>query len=55
MNIHNRNKYSKLTPSINNTGHEKIVELLIENGADVNIVNNDKNTALILAVNQGSY
>lgn len=35
------------------TGHENIVKLLIENGADVNAVNMYNNTALILSLDQG--
>lgn len=37
------------------TGYESTVRLLIENGADVNIVNNFNNTALILAISEGFY
>lgn len=33
----------------------KVVELLIENGANVNVANNDNNTALILSLREGIH
>ena len=35
------------------TGHESIVELLIENGADINVVNDLNNTAMLLSLDFG--
>lgn len=39
--------------SICSSGEEEIVDLLIKNGADVNIENSDKKTPLYLAANGG--
>lgn len=36
-------------------GLEEMMELLIKNGADVNITNDNKNTALILAAENGNF
>lgn len=35
-------------------GHEKIVQMLIKKGANVNSVNGDKNSALIFAADNGN-
>lgn len=35
------------------TGPESLILMLIENGADVNVVNSHNNTALILAISEG--
>lgn len=35
------------------TGLESIINLLIENGADLNLQNNDNNTAVIIAITDG--
>lgn len=32
-----------------------MVKLLVENGADINAINNSNNTALVLAINEGNY
>lgn len=37
----------------NNTGHEHIVGLLIENGADLNVVKTNEDNALIVAIKEG--
>lgn len=37
------------------SGHEGIVDLLIKNGADVNVINEDNNTALIFAAARGEF
>lgn len=37
------------------TGYENIVKLLIENGANVNTENNDKNGALSIALDKGNH
>lgn len=37
------------------TGWENVTKLLVENGADLNFVNNKNNTALILAVSEGIH
>lgn len=34
-------------------GREKMVRSLIENGADINALNNNKNSALMLALDKG--
>lgn len=34
-------------------GSERMIRQLIEHGADVNVVNTHKNTALLLAINKG--
>lgn len=39
----------------NDTGKQTIVMLLVENGADLNIVNNSNNTALIAALDGGNH
>lgn len=36
-------------------GYEKIVNLLIENGANVNNLNHDNDTSLIVAAAQGNF
>lgn len=36
-------------------GYEKVAELLIRSGIDVNIVGQDRNTALIVSANKGSF
>lgn len=36
-------------------GHEGIVRLLVENGANVNAVNKNLDTALILTIRSGIY
>lgn len=41
--------------TLNVTGLEGIVRELIDDGADVNAVNYDKNSALILAILSGKY
>lgn len=41
--------------TLNVTGLEGIVRQLIDNGADINAVNYDKNSALILAILSGKY
>lgn len=47
-----RSTFNKLEFTIT-TGPESVVLLLIENGADVNVVNNVNNTALRLAIQSG--
>lgn len=37
------------------TGHTNIMELLIENGANINAVNNDNESALIKALLNGNF
>lgn len=37
------------------TGHENIVRLLIENGADINAVNADNDSVFILAITEGIH
>lgn len=37
------------------TGWENVTKLLVENGVDLNFVNNKNNTALILAVSEGIH
>lgn len=38
----------------NFTGHKKVIELLIDNGANLNIVNSKHDTALIVALYGGN-
>lgn len=47
-------KHTKLhRKKLANSGSESLVKLLIENGADINAVDKENNTALIIAINNG--
>lgn len=37
------------------TGQENVVRLLVDNGADVNIIDAQNNTALIWAISEGIH
>lgn len=37
------------------TGHENIARLLVENGADINVVNASNDTALLSAISEGTH
>lgn len=43
------------TPIQWHTGHDKIVRLLVENGAEIDVVNTDNDTPLLLAVESGIF
>lgn len=38
---------------LNTTGEETMIKMLIEDGADINAINKDKNSALIIAATEG--
>lgn len=40
---------------ISYSGHVKMIELLLKNGADANAVNLDNNTALHLAIGKSTF
>lgn len=42
-----------MTPSLKSSGHEKIVQLLIKNGADVNLKNDEGLTPIHAAAEFG--
>lgn len=55
QNIYNLRKYSKQRIyQFNDTGNERIVKLFIENGADINVVTELKDSALIATIIVGN-
>lgn len=51
--MHLKSNNLKKQFTLNTTGSERIVQKLIENGANINGVNNEKDSALNLAIKKG--
>ena len=54
INFQNKKGFSALHFAVNDCNH-RIVKLLIENGADVNSIDNDRNSPLSIAAYKGDF